>query len=196
MTGMITIAGLGNPGEEYKNTRHNIGREMASAFVGASGLPDFVSSSTYSGEISEGMLHGKDVRVLLPDTYMNKSGASVKKAVTKDAVEDLVVVYDELDLPIGEMKVSFGRGSGGHNGVESIINALQSKDFVRVRIGISPVSFFGKMHRPKGERVSPFVLQTFSRREAAKLERIEKDVLSALTMLIQEGKEHVMNTYN
>jgi len=192
----MVVVGLQNPGEQYEHSRHNAGAIAVRHFCEAEGLPSFVSSAQYSGEISEGTLCEKDVRVLLPTTFMNNSGAAVKKATADSDANSLVVVYDDLDLPIGTFKISFGRGSGGHNGVQSVIDALGTGDFVRVRIGIAPVSFFGNMKRPTGEKVSDFVLKDFSKREEGKLQDILPEVTKAIRIIICEGKEKAMNRYN
>ncbi len=146
---MHYIVGLGNPGEKYKNTRHNIGWTVLDYFIENEGLPGLVDSAKYAGSMSTGVVNGQEVTILYPNTFMNKSGSAVRKLVPKEEAEKLVVVYDDVDLPVGDIKVSVGRGAGGHNGVASIIESLGSKDFVRVRVGIAPVSFWtGKAGRP------------------------------------------------
>ena len=184
---MHVIVGLQNPGEEYENTRHNAGALAVRAFREEYRLPEMVSSASYVGELSEGIIGGHDVRILLPTTFMNSSGTAVKKAMIGEPDASLVVVYDDLDIPLGSFKISHGRGSGGHNGVESVM---------RVRIGIAPVSFFGTVKKPKGERVSKFVLQEFSRRERAKLDAVMPKVVSALHMLVTKGRHTAMTEFN
>lgn len=191
---MYTVVGLRNPGDAYRDTRHNAGAIAVTAFCEAYGFPPFVYSARYSGDISEGVIDGKNVRLLLPNIAMNVSGSSVKKTVT-DA-KQLIVVYDELDLPLGKFKLSFGRGSGGHNGVASVINALGSKEFMRVRIGISPRTLFGSMKKPPSDRVSKFVLQNFTRRERAKLDALLPHVTKAIETIVTKGREAAMNEFN
>lgn len=193
---MHVIVGLQNPGEEYENTRHNAGALAVRAFREEYRLPEMVSSASYVGELSEGIIGGHDVRILLPTTFMNSSGTAVKKAMIGEPDASLVVVYDDLDIPLGSFKISHGRGSGGHNGVESVMHSVGSKDFTRVRIGIAPVSFFGTVKKPKGERVSKFVLQEFSRRERAKLDAVMPKVVSALHMLVTKGRHTAMTEFN
>jgi PTH1 family peptidyl-tRNA hydrolase len=128
---MYIVVGLGNPGEEYSRTRHNTGR-MATELLAQESL--------------------KDVKVITPDTFMNVTGAFVKKYVKDELeAEKLIVIYDDLDLPLGSMRISYNRGSGGHNGVESIINALGTEKFIRIRIGVSPVTEEGEMRKILGE---------------------------------------------
>jgi len=171
------IAGLGNPGKEYDGTRHNIGRDFLMAIEKKEG--------------EKGKLFGKKVTVLLPDTYMNNSGAAFKKLVTsKKQAEQLVVLQDELDLPLGKVKLSFGSSSGGHNGINSIHKALKTKDFVRIRIGISPATPSGKLKKPTGEKeVVAFVLGKFKATEQDKLKKAKKLVRDALELLVTEGRD-------
>lgn len=171
------IAGLGNPGKEYDGTRHNIGRDFLMAIEKKEG--------------EKGKLFGKKVTVLLPDTYMNNSGVAFKKLVTsKKQAEQLVVLQDELDLPLGKVKLSFGSSSGGHNGINSIHKALKTKDFVRIRIGISPATPSGKLKKPTGEKeVVDFVLGKFKATEQDKLKKAKKLVRDALELLVTEGRD-------
>jgi len=191
---MITVVGLQNPGTEYTNTRHNVGEMVVRAFAAANNFPSFVSSAQYAGEISEGVIDGVEVRLLLPTTFMNKSGSSVQKAIEKS--EDLVLVHDELALPFGEFKIGYNQGAGNHNGVQSVIDTLDTKAFVRLRVGISPTSFFGNIKPPCGDRRAKFVLQEFSKREQGKLESLLPDMVDALSLLVKEGKEKAMNRFN
>ena len=195
---MHYIVGLGNPGEKYQNSRHNAGWIVLEDFVASTGLPALYDSSKYSGRVSEGVVDGEEVSVLLPDTYMNKSGSAVKKLVPKDAVSQLVVVYDDIDLPVGEIKVSFGKGAGGHNGVQSVIDAMGSKDFIRIRIGIAATSFWtGKTKRPKGGgAMTRRVLGPFTSSERSKIDTASNTVAEALFAIIKEGYVAAMNQYN
>lgn len=192
---MFYIVGLGNPGAEYKFTRHNVGW-MALDYLTSLGLASPVPSSKYAGRISEGVLAGEEVILLYPDTFMNKSGSAVKKLVPKGGESQLVVVYDDVDIPVGEIKVSFGRGDGGHNGIKSIINSLGTKDFVRVRIGIAPKSFFGKTKRPKGDRLPKHVLGNFKKREQKDLEEGLEKAKVAIETIVKQGIEKAMTVCN
>src|SRR5581483_735293 len=121
------IVGLGNQGEEYANTRHNTGRMALEYFVKAKNFSDWKEDAKAKAQISRGAI-GKMLAVLIaPDTFMNKSGNSVLKFVKSiKAAERMIVVYDDLDLPIGKIKLSYDRGSGGHKGVESIMRAVKT----------------------------------------------------------------------
>lgn len=170
------IAGLGNPTPEYVGTRHNVGRDFVLALEDT--LP-------------------RGVTVVTPDVYMNNSGAPIKKIVTsKKAAERLVVVHDELDVPLGRVKISFGASAGGHNGIKSIQAALKTNDFVRLRIGISPSTPSGKLKRPTGEDVTDFVLKKFKPTEQEKLKKVKKLVQEALLLIVKEGKDRAMSEVN
>lgn len=191
---MYTIIGLRNPGDAYEGTRHNAGA-IAVAFFGEQyHLPSFVSSGKFVGEISEGVIEGKSVRALLPNTFMNQSGSVIKKAELMP--EEVVLVYDDIDLPIGSFKISHERGSGGHNGVKSIIDALGTTAFTRVRIGISPKTLFGTMRKPESRKVADFVLGTFSSRERAKLESMLPKIAEAIQTIVTKSYTEAMNKYN
>lgn len=194
---MYYLVGLGNPGEKYSDTRHNVGWFFVEALIEKVGLPSLVNSSKYSGRISEGMLAGEELTCLLPDTYMNKSGSAVAKLVLREEVGNLVVVYDDVALPVGEVKISVGKGSGGHNGIQSIIDALGSKDFIRVRVGIAPVSFWtGKTIRPKGEKMSRHVLGKFGKKEQKQIADLADQFTKIMTSIVTEGVEVTMNKFN
>ena len=128
----------------------------------------------------------------MPETYMNNSGLAVKKFIglkpSKAALEHLVILHDDLDLPLGKVKISFGSGSGGHKGVESVQKALKTKDFIRIRIGISATTPTGKLKKPKGEEtVVAYVLGKFRPSEQEKVKKAKKIVADALEILLAEG---------
>jgi PTH1 family peptidyl-tRNA hydrolase len=144
------------------------------------------------------VLSGETITVLYPETYMNNSGVAVQKLVPKEHIARLIVVHDDIDLPFGEVKVAQGRGAGGNNGVQSVIQKLNSKDFVRVRIGIAPTSFWtGKVKRPAGGGpLERFVLQEFSKQEQKQLPEVLQTVQQALETVVGEGVAVAMNQYN
>jgi len=163
------LVGLGNPGSEYENTRHNVGREFLLACVDK--LP-------------------KKATVVTPDTFMNKSGAAVKPLIKSvKAAEQLVVLHDDLDLPLGTVKVSFGRGSAGHKGVESIEKAIKTKNYIRFRIGISAEKKGGAVKKPD-------VLGKFKPSEAAELKKARESVRDGLNILLTEGLAKTMTEIN
>ena len=176
---MKLIVGLGNPGQEYENTRHNTGWLMV--------------------ELIEKRLNIKDkIKFVLPDKFMNNSGKVVAPLIkSKKDLKDLVVIYDDIDLPLGKMKISFNRSSGGHNGLGSIIKALKSEEFLRIRIGTSPTTPSGKIRKPKGEKaVLNFLLGKYKKNELDKLRKLSKKVTEALEIIFTEGKEKAMSLFN
>jgi peptidyl-tRNA hydrolase, PTH1 family len=195
---MHIIVGLGNPGEKYESTRHNTGRILLRDFADSNSFPDFVNSGKYQALISEGKVGKEKVLLMMPETFMNKSGGSLKSLIkTKKGAEQLIVIYDDMDLPLGTMRIAFGRGSGGHNGVESIIKTLKTKDFVRIRVGVSPATPGGKLRKPKGEKaVIDFLMGDFKKAETDALKKEAKVVRKMLETLILEGRAIAMNTYN
>jgi PTH1 family peptidyl-tRNA hydrolase len=197
MVGMQYIVGLGNPGKQYSETRHNVGWLILDGFIAATGLPSPVASSKYAGRLSEGVVAGSEVSCLYPDTFMNKSGSAVAKLVPRAAARRLIVLYDDVDLPLGEVRVSFGRGDGGHNGIKSIVSSLGTKDFVRVRIGICPKSFWtGAPKRPQGAKLPKYVLGKFTTRELRVVEEVSGVVKEVIATILADGHEAAMNRFN
>ena len=175
---MFYIFGLGNPGEEYGSNRHNAGR-MAVEF--------FAKNNS-----------NKKIITILPDTFMNKSGSAVAKFIkSKKAAQNISVVYDDIDLPVGTIKISYDKSSGGHNGLESVIKALKTQQFTRIRIGVSPTTPRGKIKKPKGEKtVLKFLLGDFKLAEIALLKKVFKKVSEAIEVIVEEGRERAMNRFN
>src|SRR3989344_3878760 len=147
---MFIIVGLGNPGEEYENTRHNTGRMFAEHFIKTHNFSELKEDKKLKAITSTGEIKKEKIIFVLPETFMNKSGISVKPLITSTKkAEALIVAHDDIDLPLGTLKITFGRGSGGHKGIESIMRAIKTKDFVRIRIGIAPTTPSGKIKKPK-----------------------------------------------
>ncbi len=195
---MFYIVALGNPGEQYVRTRHNVGWQALDLALQAWGMPSVVIDKAVQGQVTEGSVGEVFVRVLYPSTFMNHSGRAVAKFVPRSALTALIVVHDDIDLPLGTVKVAKGRGAGGNNGVASIIAALGSKDFVRVRIGIAPKSMLtGAVRRPAGGGpLERFVLQPFGLLERPQLPAVYEKVRAALELIMCEGVEAAMNQCN
>jgi len=176
---MKLVVGLGNPGQEYENTRHNTG---------------FIILTMVEKKLD---IKNK-IKFIFPDKFMNNSGKVVAPLIkSKKDLKDLVVIYDDIDLPLGKMKISFNRSSGGHNGLGSIIKALKSEEFLRIRIGTSPSTLSGKMRKPKGEKaVLNFLLGKYKKSELDELKKLSKKVAQALEIIFTEGKEKAMSLYN
>ena len=190
--------GLGNPGEEYINTRHNTGRMALESFAKKHAFSEWKEDMKANAHISRGAV-GKNLLVLVnPDTFMNKSGSATAKFVKSvKSAERLVVIYDDLDLPLGKVKLSYDRGSGGHKGVESIMRAVKTKKFVRIRVGVSPESASGTLKKPMGEKeVVKFILTRFKPAEQDELKKIFKRVGDALESIVTDGREIAMNEFN
>ena len=179
---MKLVVGLGNPGTEYENTRHNTGRILV-------GLIEKKLDKENNKQ---------KIKFITPDTFMNNSGRAVVPLVkSKKDLKDLVVIYDDIDLPIGKMKISFNRSSGGHNGLQSIIKALKSEEFLRIRIGIAPATPSGKIKKPTGEKnVINFILGEFKKPELETIKKLSKTVVLALETIFAESKEKAMSLYN
>jgi PTH1 family peptidyl-tRNA hydrolase len=194
---MFIIVGLGNPGEEYAHTRHNLGRMVLESIAHEQGTT-LTRSSKHAGHVAMLQIAEVQATILLPDTYMNKSGSSVKTLVGgADAPGQLVVVYDDIDLPSGTVRVAFARGSGGHNGVESVAKAMKTKEFVRVRIGCAPVDASGAVRKPKGEdAVVRFLMSNVGKKEREAYADVVVKVREALSLLLTKGKDVAMNVVN
>ncbi len=186
---MKLVVGLGNPGEEYEKTRHNTGRII----VGL--IEPKISGSNPS---SKAKLTTGQVKFLTPDTFMNKSGTAVAKLVkTKKDLENLVVIYDDIDLPLGKIKISFNRSSGGHNGVGSIIKSVKSQEFLRIRVGIAPATPSGKIKKPSGEKaVLNFLLGEFKKPELEVIKKLSKKISEAIEIIFSDGKDKAMSLFN
>lgn len=192
-----TIVGLGNPGEEYINTRHNTGRIILELAVKKFDFPDFHPDKKNIALVSDGKINKEKVKILEPETFMNKSGGSVKNLITSEKkAKELVVIHDDLDLPIGSLRISFNRGSGGHRGVESIIKSIKTEKFVRIKIGISPKTPTGKTKKPKSEKVGDFILGKFKPEEMSELKKVAKKVADALEVMVREGVFKAMTEFN
>jgi PTH1 family peptidyl-tRNA hydrolase len=182
------IVGLGNPGTRYARTLHNAGFQVCDRFADRNGLP--AAARRFQGEFRRGRALDHDVGVLKPQTYMNLSGESVAEALRYLPVEipELLVVYDDMDIPAGQLRLRKAGGHGGHNGMRSLIEALGSSDFPRLRVGI------GRPDRARGAtshvlgRPAPGQDELFAR----SIERATE----ALEAILRDGLEAAMNRYN
>ncbi len=195
---MITVVGLGNPGEEHENNRHNAGRIILEMLAKKHNFKDWYSDKKTRALWADGKIEKTKVQFVLPDNFMNNSGGSVKPHIkSKKDLEKLVVVYDDLDLPIGRIKISFDRGDGGHNGLKDIIRVLKSREFLRIRVGVSPHTPTGKLKKPSGEKaVIDFLMKDFKDAEMAELKKEAKKIGEALVCFATDGKEKMMSVFN
>ena len=185
---MKLIVGLGNPGPEYAATRHNIGFMATVCLAERSGIS--LKRKGHQGLYGVGRVAGTEATILLPQTYMNRSGASVASACQSLDVEpgDLVVVHDEIDLDFGTLRIKVGGGHGGHNGLRSIGGALGATEYSRLRMGVG--------RPPAGGDVSRYVLSGFTTAEREQLNEYLAKAAAALEVLVQEGPQAAMNLYN
>lgn len=195
---MYYLVPLGNPGEKYEVTRHNVGWLALDYCRNAWRLPELSTSRSASGRVTQGIVQEVGVKIVYPDTFMNNSGSAVVKVVPPSEIAQLIVIHDDIDLPFGEIKLVRGKGDGGNNGVSSIIQKLGSKDFIRIRIGIAPKSFWtGKTKRPAGGGpLERFVLKPFGRAEQKELEFVYEKVKEAIESVMHDGLEIAMNISN
>ncbi len=170
---MIILVGLGNPGEKYAGTRHNVGWMILDALAGKVEWKESEKAQAYYYKTT---LENKEVEFFKPNTFMNNSGVSVAYALKKHPSAQLIVVHDDKDIPLGKIKVQTDRSAGGHNGVKSIIEHLGTQNFTRVRVGIAPID------TTTINDTADFVLDKFSKEE--------KDVLNqTIANAIQEVKK-------
>jgi len=195
---MLLIAGLGNPGKEYEETRHNVGRIVLEMIAKSNDWGDWKDDIKLKSKRINGEITGEKFDFLSPDTFMNNSGVAVSKIIDdKKKLKNLVVIYDDMDLPFGSLKISFNRSSGGHNGLESIIKKVKSQEFVRIRVGVSPHTPTGKTKKPKGEQaVLKFLLGKFKEDEMKELKKLSKKVSEILVSLSKDGKDKTMSIFN
>lgn len=167
-------------------------------FVKKHELGEWKDEKKTNSFVLRGALGKALVACVLPNTYMNKSGKAVAHYIKSvKAAEKLIVVYDELDLPLGTIKISFNRGSGGHRGLDSVMRAVKTPAFARVRIGVSPANGAGGAQKPQGEKeVERFILGEFTSKELPTLKAALKRASEALEMMIVEGREKAMTTFN
>lgn len=187
----IVIVGLGNPGKEYEKTRHNAGRSAVELVAKQDDVDDFVFNKTVNALVAKGKVSGEGATLVLPETMMNLSGKAVAAFVkSPKAAKNLLVIHDDLDLPLGTIKMVFGRGSGGHKGVESVMRAIKTKDFARLRIGISAAGRKNQAKKVSGEeKVIKLVIGKWKPSEEAAVKKILKKAVEAARLFASEGVE-------
>ncbi len=192
------IVGLGNPGEEYSDTRHNAGWMAVEHFAKKHDASEWKEEKKAMAIVAKGEMGKHTAVYVLPTTYMNKSGAAVSKYILGPKMaKNLVVLHDDMDLPLGRIKVSFGKNSGGHRGIESVMKAIKSKEFTRIRIGVSPENAKGVAKKPTGEEaVLKFIVGKFKPAELVEMKTIFKKTDEALATIIEDGYVAAMNACN
>jgi PTH1 family peptidyl-tRNA hydrolase len=187
---MKLVVGLGNPGSRYVATRHNIGFDLVDAFAGRHQIA--ISQRMFLGHFGCGNLGELGVGLLKPETFMNASGSSVAAAFEAlsdtEFPRDLVLIYDDLDLPFGQVRVRGKGGAGGHRGIGDVIEAMDGRDFARLRFGIG--------RPPAGQPTVDYVLSKFSTDEKKQLSGKIDWALAALECLLADGLNAAMNRFN
>lgn len=205
----MIIIGLGNPGAEYEGTRHNSGREAVMKFAAKMKFADFELDKKRKALVTEGKIGKNKATLVLPETFMNKSGDAAGKFVkgpkkmknslgkTIKAFPDLIVVHDDLDIPLGKAKMSWDKSAGGHKGVDSVIKAVGTQAFFRVRIGVTPANAKGKMKKLDHETiVENFIVAEFKDKEADELKAVVKKVVDCLELAVLDSADRAMSEYN
>ncbi|PID83425.1 hypothetical protein CSB11_01385 [Candidatus Campbellbacteria bacterium] len=210
---MYRILGLLNDEEKYQNTAHNIGGEMVYAILRNKNENIFQNSSElfYSSsrkaKISNGFFEKKnkeyEYEFVLPQNFMNNSGDSLNGVFSKnqkerkEEIKNLIVIYDDIDLPFGEVKIVFNRGDGGHNGIKGIENKIKSKEYIKIKIGVCPTDFFGKPRKPKKESVAKYLTsKKLSSKYTKRYKELEEKIVKILEEIMTNGYQKAMNNFN
>lgn len=200
---MKLIIGLGNPGDKYQNTRHNLG------FMVVEELSKKLDDGKWKMEVEDGMwkldkklkseiIKTDQIIFMRPQTYVNNSGMAVKLAVDyfKIPLSDVIIIHDELDLPLGKIKIRIGGGGSGHHGVESVIKDLDNPDFIRVRLGIGNLHSLGGERAHKHFDANKFVVEDFIPQEKNTVKTMVREAVKATEMILEKGIEKAQNQYN
>lgn len=186
---MYIIAGLGNPGKEYENTRHNVGFHVIDALADKYNIS--VLELKHKAMTGRGYINGQKVVLVKPLTYMNLSGESLRPVTDYykiDPEEELIVISDDISLPPGQLRVRKKGSAGGHNGLKNIIKMLGTENFKRIRMGVG--------EKPKGYDLADWVLGHFNKEEKAAVEEAAEKAVKAVEMILNDGVDAAMNEYN
>ena len=186
---MFIIVGLGNPGKDYTNTRHNIGFDVIDALADAAGIS--VIEKKHKAIIGKGVLDGQKVVLAKPQTYMNLSGESVREIIDYykvDEEQELIVISDDISLDVGNIRVRKKGSAGGHNGLKNIIAHLGHDTFMRVKMGVG--------EKPKGYDLADYVLGHFTADERKVMNDAAKSAVEAIRMMMAGDVDKAMNEFN
>ncbi len=185
---MYLIAGLGNPTKQYSHTRHNVGFDMLDAIADAFQIS--VSTRKHKALIGRGIIGGERVVLAKPQTFMNLSGESIREICDfyKIEPEHMIVIYDDISLDVGQLRIRAKGSAGGHNGIKSIIAHLGTMEFPRIKVGIG-----GK---PEGWDLADYVLSRYSAAEQEALDEAASQVVKAVEMMVQDDIAGAMNQFN
>ncbi|PIP32057.1 aminoacyl-tRNA hydrolase [bacterium (Candidatus Gribaldobacteria) CG23_combo_of_CG06-09_8_20_14_all_37_87_8] len=189
---MKIIIGLGNPGLKYKKTRHNVGFRVLDAIREENDFPKFKLDKKLKSETAKGILAEKEVLLVKPQTFMNSSGLAIKAlfrqlSIINNQLLQLIVVHDDFDLPLGEIKIVENSSSGGHHGVQSIIDTLKTQNFTRVKVGIRPVYQLPTTNCQLTPKAEDFVLKKFSKQEELAIAQTINKAGQALCLAIDNN---------
>jgi len=185
---MKIIVGLGNPGLQYAGSRHNTGFHMLYQIADAYGIE--MKTKEHKGITGKGMIGGEKVILLMPQTYMNLSGESVIALMNfyKCTPEDLIVIYDDIDLDVGKLRIRNRGSAGGHNGIKNIIAHIGTNQFDRIRVGVG--------HKPEGWNLADYVLGRFSKEDMEEMRKTGDKVVKAVEVIVKDGCGAAMNLFN
>ena len=188
------IVGLGNPGPKYDRTRHNIGFEIVDALAKSFPGVSLTANKRFQGEVGEFRSGGDRVALIKPTTYMNNSGQAVRAVLDwyKLDVGSVLVIYDDMDLPMGKLRMRLSGGAGGHNGMKSIISHLGTKEFPRLRVGIGSTEKGDERDRA----VVSHVLGRFAPEDRKIVDAVIPMAVDAIDLSLRKGVERAMNLYN
>lgn len=186
---MFLIAGLGNPGRQYEKTRHNMGFDTIDELIDRHRIPH--GGIAHKAMYGKGMIAGEKVLAVKPLTYMNLSGESLRECVNYyklDPETQMIVIYDDIDLEPGQIRIRKKGSAGGHNGIKSIIAQLGTQNFYRIKVGVGA--------KPKGWDLADYVLGRFSSDERIAVDKAIEEAADAVEMILKDGIEAAMNHYN
>lgn len=186
---MFLIAGLGNPGRQYEKTRHNMGFDTIDELIDRYRIPQ--GGIAHKAMYGKGMIAGEKVLAVKPLTYMNLSGEAIREYVNyykMDPEKELIVIYDDIDLEPGQIRIRKKGSAGGHNGIKSIIAQIGTQNFYRIKVGVGA--------KPKGWDLADYVLGRFSTEERELVDKAICDAADAVEMILKDGIEAAMNHYN
>lgn len=186
---MYVIVGLGNPGKEYVNTRHNVGFRVVDAIADKYHIA--VTEKKHKALIGKGVVEGEKVILVKPQTYMNLSGESVREVIDYykvDEKEELIVIFDDISLDVGKIRIRKKGSAGGHNGIKNIIAHLGHDTFRRIKMGVGD--------KPKGYDLADYVLGNFSAEDNRLMQESIGKAVEALTVIMSDGPDKAMNLYN
>lgn len=186
---MFVIVGLGNPGKKYENTRHNVGFIAIDALAEKYGIS--INEKKHKALCGSGVIEGMKVLLVKPQTYMNLSGESVAEVLNfykLDPEEEMLVIYDDISLAPGNIRIRKKGSAGGHNGIKSLIAHAGTQGFMRIKIGVG--------EKPSGWDLADYVLGHFSEEDTVKLKEIMPDVIQAAVLMTQGDVQKAMNDYN